>query len=888
MDRLSAEIAGAAGLLLLLVAFLAWAIVRRNRQRTRQQLAMDMVEEGFWDWSPVTARLYLNRSFIQTFGYPDDTRKFCCGILPDRLHPDDHAGPLQTAHRSLQLGNREFRQKFRMKRCDGQYRTVRTLNRIVRTDRNGRALRVTGCLQDISELEQVSSDCARSVRERDRVLRLKDELLSMLSHEIRTPMNAITGLSRLMLQNEPGEKQHNYAHNIDVSCRKLLETVDNIFDLSRLESGRYRFRNRDFHLYLIWDRLADALQQTDPNHRINALPETDPGVPFKLHGDPDLIARILLYLCLQHPARDESLDLVFGVSVRDRSQSRARLFFTVHDKADAADELSSLTRIGEPGPNAAGIQGTSMDVGNLRMRICEELARLMSGTLYGRASGNGFVAVGFEIETGLSTAAGPANEYRCPAEQRRRLILLGLTNPDTGKRLQQILEIFGWNVNRITPGTDSASIADGISLVVSDGESMQSCALFTKRLPSRAIPLLRITPVDPAPAVAADAFSRVVDIAKPLTPSTLLDSVIAAMQADRGNYGDDSRCRNNGALIDILLVEDNRVNQQVARELLEQSGVRVTLAENGLSAVNKVSSRHFDLILMDIQMPEMDGLTATRLILENHPGIPVIAMTAHAQEHDRQMALAAGMSDFLTKPIDSTTLYGTLRQWLPAETLADMIPPARPVETARGSSRFTRIDFPRGIAQVGNNEKLFTRLLQDFARDHRDDPDLIRAALEIDDFHTVERLLHTLSGIAANIAADGLTKAAKMFEANISLQNPAGIRSSFDSFNAEFSAVIKELEIGFGTRSVPEAPYRNPDHPGNNPESWLQPLKLLLEHGDSYALDLLAETQDPEFLGGHPELMADLRMLTSRFQFDEALEVLETILRIHSNRPPEA
>jgi two-component system sensor histidine kinase/response regulator len=260
---------------------------------------------------------------------------------------------------------------------------------------------------------------------------------------------------------------------------------------------------------------------------------------------------------------------------------------------------------------------------------------------------------------------------------------------------------------------------------------------------------------------------------KPVSPSVLFDAIMQAFGKEISETSRRARIKERetetlqnirGAR--ILLVEDNEINQQVAREILESAGLRVTLADNGQEAVNAVQKNHYDAVLMDVQMPVMDGYTATREIRNLNSeirNVPIIAMTAHAMTGDEEKSLAAGMNDHVTKPIDPDQLFAALQKWIqPAGNRASIRPPAAtepvPQKTALPDS-LPEFDLAEGLKRLRGNQTLYRKLLWDFAGKYSGVAAEIRKALDENDFKQAHSLVHNLKGLAGNLAATGLQAA---------------------------------------------------------------------------------------------------------------------------------
>lgn len=288
-------------------------------------------------------------------------------------------------------------------------------------------------------------------------------------------------------------------------------------------------------------------------------------------------------------------------------------------------------------------------------------------------------------------------------------------------------------------------------------------------------------------------------LVKPVSPWALFDAIVGLPDGVATSLDPPTNTvampENEKISATILLVEDDEINQQVARELLENMGVSVEIAEDGAEAVEMSCGQDFDLIFMDIQMPAMDGLEATRKIRQRGlVDVPIIAMTAHALVDDRDKSLRAGMNDHITKPIDPDILYKTLRRWL-KRNLDDAINLRAPVPTdaIRTADHCKPIDYRLGLERVGGNRMLFTTLLKNFRANHGEDIGLIRQAIKDERFDDVERLLHTIIGVAGNIGAIKMQERATLCESLLKQGQAASFIDAVHDFSEAFEAVMNCL-----------------------------------------------------------------------------------------------
>ncbi len=345
-----------------------------------------------------------------------------------------------------------------------------------------------------------------------------------------------------------------------------------------------------------------------------------------------------------------------------------------------------------------------------------------------------------------------------------------------------------------------------------------------------------------------------------------------------------------------MLVEDNEINQEVARELLERSGLPVTNAANGEEAVRAVKEKDFEVVLMDIQMPVMDGYQATREIRKDErlKDLPIIAMTAHAMTGDREGCLAAGMNDYMTKPIDPEKLFSTLIKWIKPGERA--IPDYLLAETDEESpddegpplSDLPGISVKSSLTKVGGNRKLYRKLLRKFRRNHADDANDIRNALDKDDTGTATHLAHTMKGLAGNLGAHDLHMASANLETDLRLNRTENIPGLFNAFSKALDLVLNSITAlepgepdtavaGLTAQPAPESLDRDRAH------FLLSELKKFLEKDDFRAVKTLEDLRAALPGGMAEDELADLEKQIEEYAFEKALESLVAVTQALDN-----
>lgn len=536
-------------------------------------------------------------------------------------------------------------------------------------------------LQDITELRAARLAAEASTR-------AKSDFLARMSHEIRTPMNAILGMTHLLLQTRVDERQRHYLESTRQAARNLLGLLNDILDFSKIEAGRMTMENAPFLLSEVLENLADLLVFSAAEKGLELLFYVGPDVPYALVGDRLRFSQVLTNLANNALKFTHQGSVTLSVYLESKDAHQARLRVEVRDtgigltREQAGTLFQAFQQVDTSTTRRYGGTG-------LGLAICERLVGMMDGRIRVESEPGKGSVFAFTAVLGLSDGA-PVDA--APREFRGRRVLLAAGSPACRDVLARLLDDLRMTVRTVDSGTAAleaarAALAEGapFDLALVDhhlpGVGGLDCAAALGRLSNGLLPRLLLVPASymdqyhDAPGL--DAGTRI--LPKPVWRASLRNAVVAALGLDlppiplRGSMErdepDDTRAMAGGR---VLLAEDNEINQEVALNLLESLGMRVALAKDGAEAVELCRGQSFDLIFMDIQMPIMDGLTATRKI-RALPGIgpsepPIIAMTAHAMSGDREKSLEAGMNDHITKPIDPRTLRRKLCAWLARRT----------------------------------------------------------------------------------------------------------------------------------------------------------------------------------------------------------------------------
>jgi len=685
-------------------------------------------------------------------------------------------------------------------------------------DASGSAAGAIEALRDITDRKHLEEKLRQAQEAAEAASKAKGDFLANMSHEIRTPMNAILGMAHLALRTELTAKQRDYLEKIQTAGNSLLGIINDILDFSKIEAGKLAMESLPFNLDEVLDNLASLVTlKAHEKEGIEVLFSTSPEVPRALVGDPLRLGQIMINLTDNAVKFTEHGEIVVSSELVHAGEKTVEVKFAVRDSGIGLTE-EQKARLFKSFSQADTSTTRKFGGTGLGLAISKRLVEMMGGRIWvesapGKGSTFCFTAVFGIGKEEIRTRHTP------PPDLKGLKTLVVDDNSTSRKILQRMLESFSFAVALAASGEEGvtefekSTPAGGYDLVVMDwkmpGLDGIETAKRIKNLPglSRMPRIIMVTAygreeiMRQAEKVGLDGF-----LIKPVSPSVMFDTIMQAFGKEasrvrRANYEKelpaDSK-RLAGA--SVLLVEDNEINQQVALEILSGAGLKVTVAGNGQEALDAVKSQAFDAVLMDVQMPVMDGYTATRKIREleaKRPPtsnlqpttcrLPIIAMTAHAMADDHEKSIAAGMNDHVTKPIDPAQLFGTLAKWirpeqigspgrpLPAEASpAPTRPPGKepaPAEQALPDA-LPEFDLAEGLQRLMGNRALYRKLLSNFATQYNRAAAEISSALGAGNFEHAHGLVHAIKGVAGNLAAKGLQTQAAALEKLVKHADP--------------------------------------------------------------------------------------------------------------------
>ncbi|MBF0495504.1 MAG: response regulator [Deltaproteobacteria bacterium] len=767
----------------------------------------------------------------------------------------------------------------------------------------GELLRYEGTILDVTEKKEKE----RAEREREAAeaaTRTKSEFLANMSHEVRTPMNAIIGFSSLALKTELSGKQRDYLTKIEYSAKSLLGIINDILDFSKIEAGRLEMEAVDFQLDNVMADMGNMISVKAAEKGLELVVHKASDVPNTLIGDPLRLGQILVNLANNAAKFTQSGHILIKAELLENDEEYSTLKFSVADSGIGMtpEQIEKLfTAFSQVDTSVTRKFGGT----GLGLAISKKLVEMMGGSISvesepGRGSTFSFTA---RFKNSTCTQCLVA-----PTDLKGLKVLVVDDNEAAREVLCDMLTSFGFTTTTVESGRaaldelERASNSKPYDLVFMDWKMPGMDGITTSqqikqdfKIPQ--VPLIiMITAFGREEVIKRAGKAGINDfLMKPVSPSLLFDTIMGVFGREISTVIQpkleperQSEVREDIEGAKVLLVEDNALNQQVATEILESVGLIVDVCNNGKEAVDAVVGTNYDLVLMDVQMPVMGGYEATRLVRQKDrfKKLPIIAMTAHAMKGAKEECLAAGMNDYVSKPIDPAELFTVLARWIQPgirrgveETKKGLDQRRKQGEMVELPAHLPGVDLAAGVERLQGNTRLYRQLLQDFADKYISVTEEIKTLLIGGDLETAERLAHTVRGIAGNISAKDAHAAAEQLETAIKTKQT----EQYDRLILNLDLALKPLaEAIMSLKQPDDTPPPISEGPVDleSVTPILIELAQLIQDDNTYAENTLESLRDILGRATLAEEMGQLEECLQNYDFEGAQGRLQKIVAI--------
>ncbi|THB72129.1 MAG: response regulator [Gammaproteobacteria bacterium] len=688
------------------------------------------------------------------------------------------------------------------------------------------------------ETERKRADAMRKAKEiAEASVEAKSNFLANMSHEIRTPMNAITGLTYLALRMDLTPKLEDYLQKINASSETLLGIINDILDFSKIEAGKLDLEKTEFSLLDIISHISDIFATKVAEKQLELFFKPDIDMPICVIGDPLRLSQVLINIINNAVKFTESGEIQVNISTKKASEEKVTLEFSVIDSGIGIDK-KVLPTLFDSFTQANGSTSRKFGGTGLGLSISKRLVELMGGKLIAKSAlGNGSI---FSFTTQFEPPEGGFNNIskiveNISEEIKGKKIVVAAHNDKFSDYLANALQDHNFIVETVSSGSEilemMSKYARNIHMVIVDTS-----------IPDDGISALQqvnnIKSMSGVKTAILTAFgnddhlsSQIVEqtdliLHKPIKMTELINSICISLGSEQdGNVIYESSANKCSAYNEIeveknvrgatvLLTDDNRINQQVASELLERVGIIVDIANNGLEAVNKLKVNKYDVVFMDLEMPVMGGIEATKIIRdsEHTKDQTIIAMTANAMQSDRTESIEAGMNDYIAKPIKTEALYKLLLQYLKTNKRSNVLDfessghkdlerlikthniKNQTIENAViHNENLQIVNLEEALRMLANNKKLLVSIANDFIDSYEESPYMIDKHINNDELTDAKRLVHSIKGIASTFACDAFYNAAIEFELALKNRQKKLIENTFDNYKEIFEVFLNDV-----------------------------------------------------------------------------------------------
>jgi two-component system sensor histidine kinase/response regulator len=849
-----------------------------------------------------------SQSAQQIFGYtPEEAIGANVAILTDGIGEPEHTGFIKRYEKTREAHIIGIGREVIGRRRDG---SAVMIELSVGEAIVGDEVFYTGIMRDITRRKEIEEELIDARRQADAANEAKTAFLANMSHEIRTPLNAIVGMTHLLRTTNLSERQAGFVERVRVSSQNLLAIVNDILDSSKIEAGKLDIEHIPFDIEKVLRNVADVVAQKAASKGLEFLLSIEPDVPLSLIGDPLRVGQILTNYANNAVKFTNEGEIAVSVQVVSDCDEMVRLRLSVTDSGigltpeQQAKLFQSFQQADASTTRRYGGTG-------LGLSICKRLAELMGGEVGMESAPGKGSTFWFEAPFRKDDHLRTIREYRARSTGTRVLVVDD--NESARNILSGMLEDMGLSVDQ----------ADGGALAIEAYQnSLESGAPYAVifldwHMPgmdgyevANRIRSLSGSPDEPAlvmvTAYGQDGFNDAAKennlltvLMKPVSASLLFNVVVQLFDGGENTIGSQIEPAGQGTLpaapnlegVSILLAEDNTTNQEIVVELLRDTKATISIVANGKEAIDRIEKEAFDIVLMDVHMPVIDGVAATKLLRKNERfnELPIIAMTANVMSGDRQRFIEAGMTEHLGKPIDISAFYSMLARFTGRDAGTAWTKPTAmgneaqsKVQDQRLSFQIPGLDDRLGLSYFNGHLGRYRSMLQSFCEGWPEMESSFRTALGDDDPRHLERVAHTLKGLAATMGATAIADQAGALEsrahkADAARLLEADVVSLLGEVEPLVSSIAADLVAAMEQSTRPDESGTDGDTNAADvdPEEILSQLITFLEEDDAEAVQWSNDHRAVLHSMLGEQKANDLLSHLGRFEFEEALDLVK-------------
>ena len=795
-------------------------------------------------------------------------------------------------------------------------RLVETLSSILPFNLAGREGELSWRI-DVTQQKEAEKAIRHARQLAEAAAQAKSDFLANMSHEIRTPMNAIIGMSHLALKTELNPRQKDYIQKIQRSGQHLLGLINDILDFSKIEAGKLDVEQEEFDLEHVLDNVSNLISEKANTKGLELVFDVGADVPRRLIGDSLRLGQIIINYANNAVKFTENGEIDVVIRVRERTDKELLLYFAVTDTGIGLTP-EQQAKLFQSFQQADATTTRKYGGTGLGLSIAKSLASLMQGEVGVDSEIGKGSTFWFTARLGISKTAGRGLQPR--PDLRGRRVLVVDDNDSARLVIKDLLSAMTFEVDDVSGGREAIAAVQRQNttdqpyeivfmdwqMPVMDG--IETAQALQKLQLSRAPHVVMVTGFGREEVMQQAGQSGIEGVLiKPVTASLLFDTAMRVLGVDTTDgertvvtteqQGMEALASIRGAR--VLLAEDNDLNQQVASELLTDAGFIVEIAEDGRIALDKVrdAAEPWDIVLMDMQMPVMDGVTSTEEIrkFKTAAQLPIVAMTANAMQRDRDRCLAAGMQDFVTKPIEPAELWRALLKWvavregLGAQARAPVTAPAPAGDAVPTElpDHIEGLDVALGLRRVLGKRPMYLGMLRKFVAGQHGAVEAICAALDAGDVATAQRLAHTTKGVSGNIGASRAQEQAGALEHAI---QSGEARAALDVLVGDLDGTLKPLVQSLADWLPPDPSQKPVQAPGVAAApideallcQVIGQLRALCDEMDSEAEELI-EREGALLGGAYPAHFDAICQAIRDFEFDLAVEKIDAAVAARSS-----